>query len=65
MTPDRFDECLTVIGWSLRGVADRLGVHETRPRRWSAGRYPVPADVAKWLERLAAAHEKNPPPSVA
>ena len=64
MTPDRFSECLTSIGWSQRGLADLLRVPETRPRRWAQGRYPVPEEVSKWLERLASAHERNPPPEI-
>ena len=62
MTPQRFEECLAAIGWSILGFSKRLGVTESRSRRWAEGRYPVPADVARWLERLTAAHEKNPPP---
>jgi hypothetical protein len=65
MTAKRFEQCLDAIGWSSRAVAIRLGVPETRPRYWAAGRYPVPKEVARWLERLAAAHEKNPPPETA
>jgi plasmid maintenance system antidote protein VapI len=65
MTSDRFNECLALIGWSVSGVAKRMGVPQTRPRRWAEGRYPVPADVARWLEKLATAHERNPPPESA
>jgi len=60
MTPDRFRECLAAIGWSQRGMARQLGIHETRPRRWASGRYSIPEDVADWLERLAKTHEKEP-----
>ena len=63
MTPERFQECLTAIGWSKRRVADRLGVTELRIRRWAAGVYPVPEAVAQWLECLAAVHHDNPPPT--
>jgi hypothetical protein len=62
MTPDRFNACLTTIGWSIRYVADLLGVHETRARRWKTGEHPIPAEVEQWLEKLAAARRKLPPP---
>jgi DNA-binding transcriptional regulator YdaS (Cro superfamily) len=57
MTPHRFHECLDAIGWSQRALADRLGVHETRTRRWASGRYPIPANVAVWLGTHAQRHE--------
>jgi len=63
MTPKRFDTCLTAIGWSLRYLADQLQIHETRARRWKTGEYEIPPQVAEWLEALAAAHRKLPPPS--
>jgi ribosome-binding protein aMBF1 (putative translation factor) len=62
VTPARFQHCRQTIGWTLRGLADRLSVHETKPRRWERGVYPIPDDVAGWLERLTEAHEANPPP---
>jgi ribosome-binding protein aMBF1 (putative translation factor) len=62
MTPTRLRECLDLIGWSQRALADTLGLHETRVRRWATGRYPVPDNVAAWLERLAKAHAAHPLP---
>jgi hypothetical protein len=64
MEPARFRQCLEQIGWTLRGVADHLGLPPTRIRRWADGDYPVPAEVGRWLDRLAAAHERFPPPEV-
>jgi plasmid maintenance system antidote protein VapI len=58
MTPARYHECLRLIGWTQRGLADRLSVHETRARRWGNGQYPIPDDVAERLERLAAVHAR-------
>jgi hypothetical protein len=65
MPPERFSECLQTIGWTQRGVAARLGIPEQSPRRWAGGLYPVPDEVARWLEKLVAAHERNPPPDLA
>lgn len=64
MTPARFYQCLDAIGWSVRGIADRLCVPPARSQRWAEGKYPVPPEVAKWLERLATTHERNPPPKI-
>ncbi len=63
MTPTEYSECLNLIGWTQRGLAERLGVHETRTRRWASGKYSIPANVAAWLDRLAAAHTKHPLPN--
>jgi len=64
MTPKQFTKCLEQIRWSMRGVADHLGVHETRIRRWATGALPVPEQVAQWLEALANAHKLNPVPKI-
>jgi transcriptional regulator with XRE-family HTH domain len=56
MTPTRLRECLAVLHWTQRGLADVLGLHETRVRRWARGVLPTPDNVAEWLERLVAAH---------
>lgn len=65
MTPARLRECLDLLGWSQRELANQIGLHETRTRRWASGRYPVPPPVEQWLERLVACHAANPPPEVA
>jgi DNA-binding transcriptional regulator YdaS (Cro superfamily) len=62
MTPDGFHAALSTIGWTKRGLADRLGVHETRIRRWASGVCPIPTSVAKWLRSLAKCHELRPLP---
>ncbi|MGD0107284.1 MAG: helix-turn-helix transcriptional regulator [Rhodopila sp.] len=62
MSPDSFRACLQSIGWTQRGLADRLGIHETRVRRWAGGQYQIPPDIAAWLERLAAVHARHPVP---
>ena len=62
MTPDRYQACLTAIGWTPFSLATRLDVHETRTRRWGTGRYAIPPNVADWLEHLATAHNAAPLP---
>jgi len=56
LKPDEFRDCLQAIGWTQRGLADLLGVHETRVRRWATGRIEIPGNVAAWLGELAQAH---------
>lgn len=63
MTPDRFREVLALLHWSQRGLADILHRDERQVRRWASGQYPIPDPVADWLQRLARAHERNPPPA--
>lgn len=62
MTPDRFRECLALLHWSQRGLADVLRMDERQIRRWATGAYAVPEPIAAWLEKLARFHERNPPP---
>jgi ribosome-binding protein aMBF1 (putative translation factor) len=62
MTPDRIRACLSLIGWSQRGLAERLGHDERQVRRWCSGHHEIPEAVANWLNALADFHERNPPP---
>jgi hypothetical protein len=48
MVPDRTERVLIVRD-------------ERMVRRWSAGRYATPDDVAHWLRTLAAFHTQHPP----
>lgn len=61
MTSDRFRECLALLHWSQRGLADALEMDERQVRRWAAGA-TIPRPIADWLEKLARYHERNPPP---
>ena len=62
MTPERFRISVAAIGWTLRGLADLLGCDDRLPRRWASGEANVPPSVGEWLDRLAKAHERHPPP---
>lgn len=62
MTPDRLRECLALLRWSQRGLADALQVDERQVRRWAAGA-AIPPPVAAWLAKAAAWMDRNPPPS--
>ncbi|USQ74551.1 hypothetical protein NF552_24970 (plasmid) [Roseomonas mucosa] len=56
MSPDRFNQCLDLIGWTRRGAARRLGCDPGAVRQMANGRRPVHPGFAAWLEGLAAAH---------
>lgn len=62
MNPDRLRECLTLLRWSQRGLADALTMDERQVRRWATGAAVIPEQVALWLERRAAAIAADPPP---
>jgi len=56
--------CLTIIGWSDRNLARRVGRRQTTVARWAKGLSPVPGDVAAWLETLVAFHLAHPGPRI-
>lgn len=62
MTHTRLSAILTLLRWSARDLAAAVAMNERTVRRWLSGDYPIPADVADWLETLAAAHAANPAP---
>lgn len=62
MTPDRFRRRLEAFHWSHRDIADILGLDDRTTRRWASGAYPIPPDVAVWLEGLMTWLHRNPAP---
>lgn len=63
MTPDRFKECLDILGYSTAQIADLCGrSDDRRVRRWGTGQRQIPYAVADWLEGLVAYFEAHPPP---
>ena len=62
MTPTRLRECLDLLHWSQRGLADVLAYSEGTVRGWARGARDVPPEVAAWLETLAAVHQAHPMP---
>ena len=63
MTPDRFRDCLDALGWSQRFLADYLGMNSsTSVNRYATGQASIPANLAAWLEYLAAVHDAKPLP---
>jgi len=64
MTPARLSTILRALRWSNRTAASLIGCSEGLIRRWRGGAVPVPANVAAWLEHVAAGIEAQPAPSV-
>lgn len=62
MNGSEFRDALAAMNWTLRGVADTLGVHETRVRRMAKDQHPIPDTLATWLRTLAAVHRRHPLP---
>ncbi len=62
MSSYRLLVCLAVIGWIERELARRTGRLQMTVRRWTRGCSPVQADVAAWVEMLAAFHQAHPAP---
>jgi transcriptional regulator with XRE-family HTH domain len=63
MTPSERRAALEAIGWTQRGLADRLGWDEGTVRRWMRGNGEAPADVDQWLAELAVFHRAHPAPA--
>ena len=63
MTADRLRECLDLLRWSQRGLADALKCDDRIVRRWASGDAEIPASVAAWLETLGKIHAELPPPT--
>ena len=64
MTPTRLRECLALLRWSQRGLADALNRDEGWVRMMARGTRPIPDALAAWLEALAAVHQAHPAPEL-
>lgn len=66
MTPATYLATLARLGWTAAGLARQLGRSPNTVGNWTRPGYRVPDDVAAWLERRLAAHERlmrdDPPP---
>ena len=64
MTPDRYRQCLAILGRSLvafasmRALARYLSIDNGSARRYGFGRKAIPANLAAWLEMLVAAPDR-------
>lgn len=65
MPPATFRALCAACGWTPQAVALRVGRRRNAGTEWATGRVRVPAEVAEWLERVAAALAAVPPPVTA
>ena len=54
MTSLQFRSHLAKLCWSQRGFAALLGVTHNTVHRWALDQAVIPADVAAWLDEVAA-----------
>lgn len=66
MTRTELLATLQTLGWTTGSLARLLGCSHDRVRNWTRATYRVPPDVAAWLERRVADHQRmmrdDPPP---
>lgn len=58
MTPNRLEDCLTVIRWSPDTLARALECDVSLVEAWLDDLEEIPAKTAAWIEVLALFHEK-------
>lgn len=64
MIPGRLRECLKILKWSPKDLAEQLGCPESDVTIWLDGLAVAPIAIAAWLEALVKAHRALPPPSL-
>lgn len=62
MDTAQLKQSLMKLYWSTVTLADVLRCPIEVVMGWYYGNAPIPQAVGEWLERLAAAHDGNPPP---
>lgn len=64
MTPERLDECLSIIRWSPDTLARCFGCDVSLVGAWLDGEMEIPPKAAAWIETVAmhmlAAEELKP-----
>lgn len=56
MTPERLEECLSIIRWSPDTLAAALGCYVSLVHAWLEGIEEVPPKTSAWIETLARTH---------
>ena len=62
MTPERFRECLVVLGWSGHRLTKIVDCSPGLAQGWTNGERSIPPALAEWLERRVTLALANPPP---
>jgi hypothetical protein len=58
LTPERFNECLSLLRWSQLDLAAALECDVFLTNAWSNGIETIPVDIAAWLDKLGKVHAK-------
>jgi hypothetical protein len=56
MTPDRLEESLHIIRWTLDTLATSLDCDVSLIEAWLSGEAEIPAKTAAWIGMLASVH---------
>jgi hypothetical protein len=62
MTPNRYRECLDMLGITAADLARKLGCSDRLTYRWASGKIEVPIGIANWLENWVAVRLAHPDP---
>lgn len=57
MTPERLDECLSIIRWSPDTLARCFGCDVSLVDAWLSGEVEIPMKAGAWIKVLAESHE--------
>jgi hypothetical protein len=60
MTPERYRECLDLLGLTQRGLSRVLRCSDRLTREWATGVSGVPREVAVWLEASVVLRKDKP-----
>lgn len=60
MTPERYRECLDLLGLTQRGLSRVLRCSDRITREWATGVSSVPREVAVWLESSVVLRKDKP-----
>lgn len=58
----RLEAALKAIRWTYGTLAVELHLSPSTTRNWGLGRAPVPPEILRWVELLAACHREHPAP---
>jgi len=63
VTPERFHDCLEILGLGNHHFVSWLNIRDRLVRRWRSGDREIPPEVEVWLEGLVAWWLEHPPPT--
>lgn len=60
MTGSEMRDCLSILRWTQRHLAEILTADERLVRKWAADKVEIPDNIADWLRLLAGALRSLP-----